>query len=265
MNPIMTGPGSAEHLDDQSVLARASAMKWYAPVNLGNGIVMRPWNWPDAPLNTPHMGGDRFEFILRRNLPNLQGKRILDLGCNAGLISIHLARCGAREVVGVDSHATWEGWYEQATFVKEVVEWRCAAHYNVRYVDADIRTLSALDLGRFDVVLALCSVYYLDDEEIERLIRHVATISDLFLIQGNTVRGDHRNNPGVKRRAHPRFLKRALARNGFPFVSLDAPWLYGRPVVVGRKEPRPVEGRRYPRRMVAWLFRKLSYLPYRFA
>lgn len=35
-------------------------------------------------------------------LPDVNGRRVLDVGCGAGQLARHLATCGAAEVIGVD-------------------------------------------------------------------------------------------------------------------------------------------------------------------
>ena len=35
-------------------------------------------------------------------LPSVQGRRVLDLGCGAGQLALHLATAGAAEVIGID-------------------------------------------------------------------------------------------------------------------------------------------------------------------
>src|SRR5262245_36826591 len=151
--------------------------QWFVHVNFGNGIVARSTSWPDAPDDSRHMGVSKFDFIVKRNLPDLQGKRILEIGCNAGLVAIHMARLGAAEVVGIDNDAFWPRWREQAQFVKSALEWRCRTTYNVRYHECDMRALPELDLGRFDIVIALNCIYYIEEAEIQHLIHHIAGIA----------------------------------------------------------------------------------------
>lgn len=228
-------------MSNEVIREQIPRFKWFVDVDFGEGIVAQSTIWPDAPPNSPHVGVPKFEFIVRRNLPPIQGARILELGCNCGVIALHMSQLGAAEVVGIDSERTWPGWREQAQFVKEALEWRRGVACNVRYVDADVATLPSLELGRFDAVMALNSLYYLSEADIERVMRHVSTISDVFLIQCNT--GDH---PTLGRRPHPAYMAEALRRNGFPATHIDAPWdrprrrvipqRYIRPVVVGRKQ-----------------------------
>ena len=181
------------------------------------------------------MGESKFEFIVRRNLCDLQGKRILELGCNAGVVSRHMVRLGAKEVIGVDSHSTWPDWLEQAQFVTQVLEKRCDQKYNVKFIDMDLRDVPSADLGNFDAVIALNCLYYVEEENIEKIIRHVSSVSDRFLIQCNTVDQKH-----LGERPTPAYMKRALAENGFPVVKVDAPWDKPRQWIIPRRYHRPV-------------------------
>ena len=260
---VLESTDDAIDLSDERIRRFVDERRWYAPISFGNGILAPCWNAPDTPVSTPHMGASRFEFILRRNMPDLQGKRVLDVGCNAGAVALHMARCGAGEVVGVDSDDTWPGWLEQAEFTKRALEWRCATRYNLTFHDSDIRDLPKLNLGQFDVVTALCCIYYLERPDVESFVRYVAHNADVLVLQGNTIRRDHRTNQGVRRRAHPKFLRDMLRQNGFPFVSIDAPWFYGRPVVVGRKKPLASNSESSCRRLARAIGRKISYVPHR--
>jgi SAM-dependent methyltransferase len=238
-SPTWREPGHDDQpMSDERIRSEIGRHNWFIPVDFGGGIVARSTSWPDAPRNSPHVGITKFEFIVKRNLPDLQGRRFLEIGCNCGVVAIHMVRNGAREVVGIDNDATWPSWRSQAEFVREALEWRCQAKYNVRYIECDARNLPSLDVGRFDAVLALNSLYYLDEPSIARVIRHASMIADSMLIQCNT--HDH---PKLGPRPHPAFMERMLRENGFPHTHVDAPWdrprkgvwpqRYIRPVVVG--------------------------------
>jgi SAM-dependent methyltransferase len=234
-------PGTTEvAMSDEFIRQEIPKYKWFVHVNFGNGIVAQSTSWADAPLESRNSGTTKFDFIVKRNLPDLQGRRFLEIGCNCGLISIHMLRNGAREVVGIDTEPTWPQWRQQAEFVRSALEWRCQTKYNARYVELDARELPSTDFGRFDAVLALNSLYYLEEAAIARIMRHVSTISDTFLIQCNT-----KDHPYLGERPHPAFMERMLRQNGFPKTRIDAPWdrprrgfwpqRYMRPVVVGTR------------------------------
>ena len=223
------------------ILEAIPQFQWFTHVDFGYGVIAQSTSWPDAPLDSTHMGVTKFEHIIKRNLPNLQGRRILELGCNAGLVSIHMCRLGAREVIGIDSERTWPKWKEQAEFVRRALELRCGSRYNTVYHDLDMKSVPDRDFGEFDAVIALNCLYYLEEEDIGRVMRHASEIAETFVVQCNT--SDHTSRLG--KRPRPEFMADMLRRNGFAKVSVDWPWgeprkkiiprRYWRPVVVGRK------------------------------
>ena len=239
-----------EPFSDDLIRRTIRRFRWFSLCNFGNGIVAKPDSWADEPLNSVTSGVGKAEFIVRKNLPDLQGKRILDIGCNSGVIAVHLARLGAAEVIGVDHDIPepglcsegWNCWKEQAEFVKAALEWRCRTTYNVRYIEANMRDLHTLDLGTFDIVLALNCLYYLEESEMARLVQHVSHISKQFLVQCNI--RDHVRTLGKK--ATPSFIRDLLAGNGFGNVRVCEAWMfrlrglwpykYSRPVVIGESE-----------------------------
>src|SRR5437870_8734770 len=122
-NQLQKRPDTSAQMSDETIRTRICTFdKWFVHTAFGNGIIAKSTSWPDAPNNSRHMGVSKFEFIVRRNLPDLQGLRILELGCNAGVVSIHMSRLGAFEVVGIDCDRYWPRWKEQAEFVKSALE-----------------------------------------------------------------------------------------------------------------------------------------------
>src|SRR5262249_40080336 len=80
---------------------------------------------------------------------SLAGKRVLDLGCNAGFWSLHAYRHGASDVLGVDGRAVHVA---QAELVFEVEQ---APRSRFRFVEAELRAADWSAWGSFDVVLCL--------------------------------------------------------------------------------------------------------------
>lgn len=246
---------AVEPFSDEQIREFIESSTWYQPVPLGNGICTTPLSGVHD-QQSPESGRTKWNYIIERNLPDVQGMRVLDIGCNAGLFSIQLARAGARDVVGVDSTQKWEPWLEQANFVKRVLEQRCETTYNVSFVDASMTDIPDLDLGKFDLVVAFCSIYYVDDEEIQRLLRHFySSGTSHVLLQGNTYRRDQ--SATVHRRAKPKYLASALSAAGFPHVRVDQPALYGRPVVTARRTPYVTPQLTRKERLRDWLRRRI--------
>jgi len=104
-----------------------------------------------------HWGGDK------DNLKPLAGKRALDVGCGAGLLAEPLARLGA-EVTGVDAAE------------ENVAVARAHAAGSGLAIDYRHGELSALGLGRFDLVTAMEVVEHVADKAtfVAELAGHLA-------------------------------------------------------------------------------------------
>ena len=191
-------------MNEEMLKQKISQFKWYQPINFGNGVTIENWVGPHTE-ESMNLVLKKWNFIIERNLPNVQGLRVLDIGCNCGLYCVQLARMGAREVVGIDSNATWAFWREQASFVKEALEWRCRTTYHIEYIDSPMQNIPKLDLSRFDLVMALCSIYYISVKEMHALLSHFKESGcPRILLQGNTNRGDQSKE--TFRKAQPKFL-----------------------------------------------------------
>jgi SAM-dependent methyltransferase len=200
--------------------------KWYAPAYIGAGLSIGAlWN--------PEVGWGRWQYILKDNLPDVTGFRVLDLGANNGFNSLQLIRSGAREVVGfeIDPDAI-----EQGMFLKAAFEWFDGRRFNFRYIESNMADLISMDLGTFDLVIALCSLYYLDDDEITSLIRHISSITNCFIVQCNLAKNIGRNDLKTYEKASVEYLKEALENNGFPQVKVIAPRGYSRPLLIAHRQ-----------------------------
>lgn len=104
---------------------------------------------------------------------NLDGKTVLDIGCNGGFYSIEMKRRGAARVVGIDSD---DDYLLQARLAAEI----CG-------VEIELRNLSVYDVGalaeKFDVVLFMGVLYHLRYPllALDLIRRHAA--KDLFVFQ----------------------------------------------------------------------------------
>jgi tRNA (mo5U34)-methyltransferase len=141
---------------------------WFHNINLGGGIVTAP----------DHFLGDypRFKFERFANaLPeSLEGKSVLDIGCNAGFYSVELKRRGATRVVGIDSD---DRYLAQARLA-------CAS---LGFEDIEFRNLSVYDVAalgeRFDLVIFMGVLYHLRHPllALDLIREHVA--GDMLLFQ----------------------------------------------------------------------------------
>jgi tRNA (mo5U34)-methyltransferase len=105
--------------------------------------------------------------------PDLQGKSVLDIGCNGGFYAIEMKRRGADRVVGIDTDPAY---LAQARFAAEVCD-----------VDIELQQLSVYDVARlretFDIVLFMGVFYHLRHPLLALDLIHEHAARDLFVFQ----------------------------------------------------------------------------------
>src|SRR3954462_14175886 len=105
--------------------------------------------------------------------PDLSGKAVLDIGCNAGFYSIEMKRRGADRVLGIDFD---DAYLAQARFAAEIAD-----------CDIEFQKLSVYDVGSlretFDIVLFMGVLYHLRHPllALDLIREHVAR--DLMIFQ----------------------------------------------------------------------------------
>ncbi len=114
---------------------------------------------------------------------DLRGRRVLDIGCNAGFYSLELARRGAC-VLAIDHD---ERYLAQARFAAEVEQ-----------LEITFRQLSVYDVGalgeRFDIVLFLGVLYHLRHPLLALDLIHEHVAADMLVFQ-SLQRGAHTEMP----------------------------------------------------------------------
>lgn len=217
-------------------LSPRGAKDWYYHIDFGYGFDVR------AELrHDPHSGLRNWDEFLEANLPALAGKRVLDLGCNAGLYDLRMLEAGALEVVGIDMDV------RQAEFVREWFARRKGQDYSrVRFVAADVTIFDLTSLGSFDLVCMFCIAYHLGDG-IKHVMEQVAQITEAVALQGNVPR---LTSPKYRDRSHQYLagvngMQELLQSHGFSRIKVLAPKGHPKPLVVGSKmlsiEPSEVD------------------------
>jgi tRNA (mo5U34)-methyltransferase len=110
----------------------------------------------------------------------LDGKTVLDVGCNAGFFSLEMKRRGAARVVGIDPD---ERYLAQARLASEI----CG-------LELDLRRLSVYDVAqlgeRFDLVLFMGVLYHLRHPLLALDLLHEHAVRETLVFQ-SMLRGSH--------------------------------------------------------------------------
>jgi tRNA (mo5U34)-methyltransferase len=103
----------------------------------------------------------------------LDGKTVLDVGCNAGFFSLEMKRRGAARVVGIDSD---DRYLAQARLASEVAG-----------VELELRKLSVYDVAtlgeRFDLVLFMGVLYHLRHPLLALDLLHEHAVKETLVFQ----------------------------------------------------------------------------------
>lgn len=155
--------------DREAIAQRVEAIgPWFQNIDLGHGIRTAP----------DHFLGDypAFKYARFRDaLPaDLEGRSVLDIGCNAGFYAIEMKKRGAGRVLGIDSD---ERYLEQARLAAEAlgfpgIEYRAGSVYDVGAIGE-----------RFDLVIFMGVLYHLRHPllALDLIREHVA--GDMLLFQ----------------------------------------------------------------------------------
>jgi SAM-dependent methyltransferase len=200
----------------------------YSPVYAGHGL-----RW--GAIWNPDLGILRWRHMLAHNLPIPRGGRVLDLGANSGFNALQMLRAGAHEVVGVELDHTA---IKQGMFVKRVFEWADNTEYRFSYINGSHADVASMNLGRFDLVTAFCTLYYLDASAMMKTVRDLSQITDTLALQCNTDHAIERSDPATFTKASLSFNLELLRNNGFPRVTLIDRRGSNRPLLIGRTSSR---------------------------
>ncbi|MFZ5896287.1 MAG: TIGR04290 family methyltransferase [Myxococcota bacterium] len=151
--------------DDVSRRVRALG-DWFQNINLG-GVQTAPSHFLG---DYPNCKWQRFQHAIPSDL---QGKSVLDIGCNAGFYTIEFKRRGAGRTLGVDSDPRY---LEQARLAAEV----CSV--DVEFLNLDVYELATLR-ERFDIVLFMGVLYHLRHPLLALDILHEHVVGDTLIFQ----------------------------------------------------------------------------------
>jgi tRNA (mo5U34)-methyltransferase len=103
-------------------------------------------------------------------LPDLNGLRVLDIGCNAGGHCVYASLEGA-EVVGIESDKKF---FRQALVIRDIF------NVDVWYINEPVGKWIK-ELGKFDVVFAISILYHL--ENLTEVLESILEMTNLVLVR----------------------------------------------------------------------------------
>jgi hypothetical protein len=147
----------------------------------------------------------------------------VDLGSNNGSLPLMMVRAGAREVVAVEQSPLLA---EGARLNHRILQWRDMREYGLQVQVGDMREFLSADWGRFDVVTAFCSLYYLPEADMAAVVRKAATMGATLILQANDGAVDI---PAARTSS----LRELMAGNGYDSVHVHTRDEFLRPLLVG--------------------------------
>ncbi len=189
----------------------------YAPIDFGCGLTV-------GQIASTDSGTGRWDFFNGQIVgPLVAGRRVLDLGSNNGSMPLMMLRAGAREVTAIEYTPAIADF---ARLNAKILAWRDMRSYDIEVLTGDMRLFLTKDLGTFDVVTAFCSLYYLPEEDMARIISKAASMHAVLILQANeAVENDL---PGKTLDLH-----RLMRDNGYPEIAVHTPAGFARPLLVG--------------------------------
>lgn len=137
---------------------------WTTPIDLGFGINASDVEDPSRGTRLPRL----VQIVEDLSGGRLEALRVLDLACLEGMVSIELARRGAR-VLGIEART---GNVARARFAKEALELD-----GLEVIQDDVRNLSRARYGSFDLVLCLGILYHLPAPDVFLLAERMAEVT----------------------------------------------------------------------------------------
>ena len=137
---------------------------------------------PDSSLR--HREQTRVDSLMRHGFPSLlnacggtlEGKRVIDVGCNAGGFSVEAARLGAEYVLGLD---VADRYLDQANFIIRALDLKQVEFKKMALADCD-----EAKIGMFDVTFCFGILYHLENPVYE--MKQLASVTrDIMLIDAN--------------------------------------------------------------------------------
>jgi tRNA (mo5U34)-methyltransferase len=169
----------------------ASFPRWHYQFNLRGNLTLRPPVDKGRILRHKERKKYFFDPLVQLLGGSLVGKRVMDLGCNAGFWSLCAVESGCDFVLGIDGRQMH---IDQANFVFRVNQ---VAKSKYDFIEGNIFNLDLRQFGAFDVVLCLGLMYHINKhvnllESIDYINNDILVIdTDLHQLPGSYLKLQH--------------------------------------------------------------------------
>ena len=92
--------------------------------------------------------------------------------------------------------------------------------YCFSYIHGSHADIGSMNLGRFDLVTAFCTLYYLSSAAMSKTVSDLAQLTDVLVLQCNNERSIERSDPETYMKASLSFNVELVRNNGFPNVTV---------------------------------------------
>ena len=222
---------------------KSSFPEWYSPLELGPFQIPKV-TYPDFKdvWDYDNTEGIRnWEHCIKHVLPEVQGKRIIDVGSNIGLYSLELARMGAI-VCGVDRGPSTvqpnnhnlgsQSVPNQAYGIRNLYELYHNRRFdNVAFAELDLMTYDFSKL-KCDIFFSCRVLYHLGKQRMEQIIRDISNNIPEVILQSN-----ERQHSKLLGASGMSYHKKLLNKYGYTIIKEYAPVNFPHPIIYACKEP----------------------------
>ncbi|MDA8792872.1 class I SAM-dependent methyltransferase [Bacteriovoracaceae bacterium] len=177
---------------------------WYQPIEFAAGLKTVPVtkNGDKVSLRDIDRGLRKWKKFIKPSLPfELEGKTILDCGCNAGLFLVQAIKEGASKCYGieVDDH-----YHKQTHFVRDAFSEIDNKKYNIEIFQSSFEDFDYDQLGKVDITFFFNTIYHIGrathaDKSLDdilniqsEMLKRVSKVTEYILFQSNAHRDEGR-------------------------------------------------------------------------
>lgn len=157
--------------------------------------LVEKWKKVGDVYEVPDRVGYRLEHFITHCVPLLSGKKVVEIGCNAGAFGLEIAKV-AETYTGIEpgnkirekKTPPKTDYFKQLTMTKEFVNKETFSVYNDTITEFVARNLD------FNAFVAVFAIYHFRDNELALLRKHVFPKCDIVIIQNRNQKRPTQHN-----------------------------------------------------------------------